>query len=134
MKYYLDTNIIIYAINDKYPNIKKHIMKLPSYSIVIPTMVLSEIEYGARKSYDYEKTIFIYRKFMDTFNYCSFDEKASLLYGEIKSNLEKNGNIIGPNDLIIASTVLSDNGILITHNTNEFSRIENLKIEDWTEV
>lgn len=132
MKYYLDTNIIIYAINDTFPNIKKHIMNTSSYSIMIPTMVLSEIEYGAKKSHDYNKTISIYRKFLEVFSYKAFDEKAALIYGEIKSELEKKGELIGPNDLIIASTVLSDDGILVTHNTKEFGRVKDLKIEDWT--
>lgn len=40
---------------------------------------------------------------------------------------------VGPNDLLIAATVLANNGTLITHNTKEFSRIEDLRVEDWTE-
>lgn len=49
------------------------------------------------------------------------------------NTLKKKGIIIGPNDLIIASTVLSTNGILITKNIKEFMRIKELKIENWTE-
>jgi tRNA(fMet)-specific endonuclease VapC len=45
--------------------------------------------------------------------------------------LESKGSIIGPNDIIIASTVLANNGILVTHNVKEFKRIKNLKIENW---
>ena len=53
MKYYLDTNIIIYAMKNEYPNIKNHFLRVPSSSIVIPNIVLAEIEYGARKSKNY---------------------------------------------------------------------------------
>jgi tRNA(fMet)-specific endonuclease VapC len=35
--------------------------------------------------------------------------------------------------MLIAAIVLAHNGILVTHNTEEFSRIEGLKLEDWTE-
>lgn len=46
--------------------------------------------------------------------------------------MELKGTIIGPNDYIIAATVLAKNGILVTHNTKEFGKVKNLKIEDWT--
>ena len=133
MKYYLDTNTIIYAIKGTYPSIKEHFKTVPFESIVIPNIVVAEIEYGAQKSINYEKTIEVYNNFINNFERAIFDEFATNIYGEIRADLEKKGNIIGPNDLIIASIVLANNGILITHNVKEFSRIKNLKIEDWTE-
>ena len=133
MKYYLDTNIIIYALKNSYPTIKTHFENTPSTSIVIPSIVLAEIEYGARKSYDYEKTIRLYRSFTDVFEEADFSSKASEYYGKIRADLEKKGQVIGANDMLIASIVLSEDGILVTHNTREFRRIEGLRIEDWTE-
>lgn len=132
MKYYLDTNIIIYAMKNEYPNIKNHFLKVPSSSIVIPNIVLAEIEYGARKSKNYKKTIDVYNQFTNTFEMAEFSIKAVKEYGNIRKDLEKQGKIIGPNDLIIAAIVKSEDGILVTHNTNEFSRVKGLKIEDWT--
>ena len=35
-------------------------------------------------------------------------------------------------NVIIAATALANDGILVTHNTDEFSRIKELVIEDWT--
>ena len=132
MKYFLDTNTIIYAIKGTYPSMMNHFKNVPMESIVIPNIVVAEIEFGAQKSSNYQKTIEKYSEFIDHFDKISFSENASKIYGKIRSDLEKSGTPIGPNDLIIASIVLSENGILVTHNTNEFSRIENLKIEDWT--
>ena len=132
MKYYLDTNIIIYAMKNEYPNIKNHFLRVPSSSIVIPNIVLAEIEYGARKSKNYKKTIDVYNQFTNTFEMAEFSIKAVKEYGNIRKDLEKQGKIIGPNDLIIAAIVKSEDGILVTHNTNEFSRVKGLKIEDWT--
>ena len=63
MQYYLDTNIIIYAIKGSYPNLMEHFKNVPKESIVIPEIVFAEIEYGARKSGNYEKTIEKYNKF-----------------------------------------------------------------------
>ncbi len=131
MKYYLDTNIIIYALKGQYPKIIEHFKQVPSQSIVIPTVVIAEIEYGAQKSKDYNKTISKYNQFTDVFNKAPFSEKAAKIYGEIRSNLEKSGNLIGPNDLMIAAIVLSENGILVTNNTKEFERIPNLRLSNW---
>ena len=133
MRYFLDTNIIVYFLKKTYPRIREHMMNVPLQSIVIPSVVRAEIEYGARKSADYVKTISLYRKFMDVFNSEGFDESCTEIYGKIRADLEKRGTVIGPNDLMIAATVISKDGILVTHNTKEFSRVEGLRIEDWTE-
>ena len=50
----------------------------------------------------------------------------------LRTDLEKKGNIIGPNDLIIAATTLAHGATLITHNIGEFERIDDLLVEDWT--
>lgn len=132
MKYYLDTNTIIYSIKGTYPSLVEHFKNVPKESIVIPEIVLAEIEYGARKSNNYNKTIKKYNEFTDYFDIAYFDKNASISYGIIRSELEKIGKQIGPNDLIIASIAQANEGILVTHNTKEFERIKELKIEDWT--
>lgn len=132
MKYFLDTNTIIYAIKGTYIAMKEHFKNVPMESIVIPNIVIAEIEFGAYKSSNYKKTIEQYNQFINNFNKIGFNENAARIYGRIRSDLEKSGTPIGPNDLVIASIVLAENGVLITHNIKEFSRIENLKIEDWT--
>lgn len=132
MKYVLDTNIIIYALNGKYPAILPHFQQTPVMAIVIPSIVLAEIEYGARKSRDYEKTIAMYRKFVHPFEHMTFTDRAAECYGRIRAGLEAKGQIIGANDLLIAATAMAENSILVTHNTREFSRVPGLVIEDWT--
>ena len=134
LKYILDTNIIIYALKNSYSSIAEHFLRIPAQSIMIPTTVVAAIEYGARKSVDYEKTIAKYRKFMSAFEKADFSEKASYHCGEIRAFLEKRGCIIGTMDLMIAATALAENAILVTHNTKEFKRIPGLVVEDWTIV
>ena len=132
MKYYLDTNIIIYALKGQYPALPEHFKEIPSQSIVIPSIVLAEIEYGARKSNNYEITMSRYKQFMDVFIKVPFSEKAAIFYGQIRSDLERRGELIGPNDLMIASIVLAEDGILVTNNVKEFERVPKLRIENWT--
>ena len=132
MKYYLDTNIIIYALKGSFPSIADHFRNTPAQSIVIPSVVMAEIEYGAQKSVNYDITIQKYRRFTDVFEKVPFSGHAVSAYGEIRSFLERSGTPIGPNNLMIAATVYSENGILVTHNTREFSRVPGLHIVDWT--
>ncbi|MBQ0078804.1 MAG: type II toxin-antitoxin system VapC family toxin [Eubacterium sp.] len=133
MKYYLDTNIIIYLVKGKHPAIQEHLRHIPLHSIGVPSMVLAEIEYGVQKSNNYIKTKTKYSAYTNLFSSASFSKKAAMYYGQIRGYLEKKGTPIGHNDMIIAATVLAEDGVLVTHNVKEFSRIPILRVVDWTE-
>jgi tRNA(fMet)-specific endonuclease VapC len=96
------------------------------------SVVWAELYFGAAKSREKHKTLEKVNDFAATFQNLDFDKDAAQHYGEIRANLEKNGNIIGPNDLMIASIARSKNLVLITNNVDEFKRVKGLKIEDWT--
>jgi hypothetical protein len=65
--------------------------------------------------------------FAGTFQNLDFDKDAAQHYGEIRADLEKNGNIIGPNDLMISAIARSKDLVLITNNIGKFKRVKNLK-------
>lgn len=133
MNYFIDTNIIIYALKNSYPNIIKKFEATPSYKILIPSIVKAELDYSASKSKNPRRTRELFNKFLSIYSIVPFTEKETKIYGDIRYQLEKAGKIIGANNLLISAIVMSNNGVLVTHNTNEFSRINGLKIEDWTE-
>jgi tRNA(fMet)-specific endonuclease VapC len=54
-------------------------------------------------------------------------------YARIRVELERAGTIIGANDLLIAAHALAIDGILVTNNVREFSRVKGLKYENWLE-
>lgn len=56
---------------------------------------------------------------------------TELRYGDLRVQLERNGNLIGPNDLLIATQALSLDCILVTDHEREFSRVEGLTRENW---
>ncbi len=105
--------------------------KINPDEIFICSIVKAELFYGAHKSNNPEKTLTIQKEFCDRFKSLYFDDKAANFYGEIRSDLEKIGRIIWPNDLIAASIAIANNLTLVTHNTKEFSRVKGLKFEDW---
>jgi len=133
MKYFLDTNICIYALKNKFPRIKEMLKTFSPSDIAIPSMVKAELYYGALKSEKKSKVISALEKFLSPFEIIPFGDKEIMTYARIRSNLEKSGNIIGPNDLIIAAITLSHGATLVTHNRNEFQRVEDLVVEDWSE-
>ncbi|HEU0196185.1 MAG TPA: type II toxin-antitoxin system VapC family toxin [Nevskiaceae bacterium] len=53
-------------------------------------------------------------------------------YGDIREHLARSGTIIGANDLWIAAHARAAKLTLVTHNVQEFKRVEGLGIEDWT--
>ena len=132
MKFFLDTNICIYALNGQYPGVQNHLLSKKPSDIAIPAMVQAELYFGALKSSSKNKVLETLKRFLAPFEKIAFDPACSIIYAEIRADLEKKGTVIGPNDLIIAATTLAHNAILVTANTREFSRIKKLALEDWT--
>ena len=133
MKYYLDTNTIIYFLKGTYPALADHFRNVPRQSVVIPSVVTAELEYGAQKSIRPAETAKKLHSFLSAFETVPFSGEAAVQYGKIRHELEKAGTPIGPNDLLIASIVKAEEGVLVTHNIKEFSRIPGLMLEDWTQ-
>lgn len=74
-----------------------------------------------------------YDYFLSSFgNILDFTTDDSVAYGIIRAYLEKIGKVIDPYDMQIAAQGLSRNLTVITNNYDEFSRIPELKVEDWT--
>jgi tRNA(fMet)-specific endonuclease VapC len=53
------------------------------------------------------------------------------LYAVLRTDLERKGQLIGPNDMLIAAHALALDAILVTDNVREFKRVKGLKIENW---
>lgn len=114
-----------------YEKIRDNMESKNPKTIKIPSIVKAELLYGAEKSNERKQNIKNIEYFLEPFEIISFDDNSSIQYSLIRSNLEKKGNTIGPNDYIIASIVLAHKGTLVTNNVKEFKRIKNLKIQNW---
>lgn len=129
--YLLDTNICIYVINKYSANAVKKINKLNAYDIKISSVTVAELEYGASKSSRREINRIALYKFLSAFEIIPFESRDAELYGIIRAELERNGNVIGPYDLQLAAQALARGLVFITNNTAEFARIKKLKLENW---
>jgi len=132
MIYFLDTNICVYYLNNSHPQLSKQLKSTPIKNIKIPSMVAAELLYGAEKSGKREYNLNLFKTFLSIYEIIDFDEKSAEYYAEIRARLERKGQIIGNNDIIIAAVTLANDGVLVTHNTGEFLRIEELKTDDWS--
>lgn len=131
MKYFIDTNICIYFLKGLYPELLKKIISSNPEDVKIASVVKAELLYGAEKSQKRDENLEKINKFLLPFEIIAFNSGAAEKYSLIRWNLEKNGTIIGPNDLILASTVIFNNGIIVTNDEREFARIPDLKTENW---
>ena len=131
MKYLLDTNICIYAINGRHPQLTKKLLSISPEEIAVSSVTVGELEYGAAKSNWGERTRETIRSFLANFPVVSFEEEDALLFGKNRAILEKAGMTIGILDLMIGSQGVRNDLIVVTHNTREFERIPGIRIEDW---
>ena len=132
MNYMLDTNICIYAVKKKFLRLSENMTAHAEDGLCISSIVKAEIEYGICKSATPAKNRIAFDTLLQDVVVLPFDESAAKEYGEIRAQLEKLGKPIGGNDLFIAAHCRALNYVLVTHNLKEFSRVKNLKIEDWT--
>lgn len=131
MAYLIDTNIIIYSLkNDRAVNNRfRETANIPKSISVI---TYGELVYGAKKSQHVERSLATTYRIAELFPIIDVNRSIMDLFGEIKNNLERQGNTIDDMDVLIAATALSHNLILVTNNTNHFSRVDDLRIENWT--
>lgn len=129
--YFLDTNTCIYFLNGRYEQIKLKILSIPPNEISIPSPVKAELILGALKSKNSESNLDKVERFLAPFEIISFTDLVSYVYADIRYKTEIKGDIVGPNDLFIASIVKFHEGILVTDHVKEFRRIAGLKIENW---
>ena len=131
MKYMLDTNICIYIIKRKPHTVIERFLRTDISQIGISSITLSELLYGVSKSSKPEQNQIALMQFMAPLEILPYGDDAAQYYGNLRVHLEKQGTPIGSLDMLIAAHALSTACTLITNNKSEFSRVTNLKIENW---
>ena len=131
IKYMLDTNTVAYAINKRPPSVLEKLLQHSPDEICISSITMAELEYGIHNSSKPEQNRIALMMFLSDISVLPFDSDCTFEYGKLRHELKIQGNIIGANDMLIAAHAKSLGLILVTHNTKEFSRITDLKLEDW---
>lgn len=132
MKYMLDTNICIYTIKHKPPEVIKNFLRHNPDEMCISSITYAELMHGVEKSQSVERNRMAITLFLSAITILPFNQYAAEEYGKVRAELERKGTPIGPMDMLIAGHARAEELVLVTNNTREFFRVENLEVEDWT--
>ncbi len=133
MKFLLDTNIYIYMIKQKPPEVLQRFNIYQVGDIGVSSITVAELEFGVQKSQFPTKNKQALTQFLLPLTIVDFDRGAAIVYGDIRARLEKQGKPIGSLDTLIAAHALSLQVTLVTNNVKEFSRVQNLKLDNWVD-
>ena len=133
MTYLLDTNVCVDYLNGRYPSVTERLQRTRPAEVCTSAIVAAELRYGAEKSTHRRQNQARLDHFLAEVAVADFDIEAGVLYGRLRSALERDGTLIGPNDMLIAAHALSLRTTLVTDNVKEFSRVRGLRLENWRE-
>lgn len=131
MNYLIDTDILVYSLKGRetvLANFKAH----RNFPKAMSVITYGELIHGARKSTYVEKNLANVRRLIEIFPIINITPAIMETFGDLKTKLEKAGTIIDDMDLLIGSTALAHNLVLVTNNTKHFEKIEGLEIENWS--
>ena len=130
MSFLIDTNILIYKLKNM-GNVNANFLKHQNEPMFISVISYGELLFGAKKSKSVEKNLATVQIIKFAFPILDITPEIMEVFGETKAYLQKIGRITDDMDLLIASTAIANNLILITHNTKHFDHIPQLQFTDW---
>ena len=133
-KYMMDTDTCIYLRKRRPPEVEEKFRQLQRGEVVMSMITYGELYNGATKSREAKAALQNLDRLSESLPAQSMSLGVATHYGKIRSTLEKQGNIIGGNDLWIAAHAVSLGLIVITNNTAEFSRVPGLQVENWLDA
>lgn len=131
MRYLLDTNICIYALKNRPPEVLTRLRSIRRTDIALSVITVLELRQGAEKSQQSAATHATLDHFLSPLRILPFDESAALSAARIRAHLERQGRPIGDLDSLIAAHALSQDLVLVTNNLREFERVPDLQCENW---
>ena len=132
MRYLLDTNICIYCITGRYPQLfDRVLLRHQNTGIAISAISKAEMYAGSYR----RRSPVVYRQEQDEFfsNFPSlpFNDAAADVYGRIHAFLRDRGQLMGVADMQIAAIAMVNGLTIVTHDMRGFARLPDLPIEDW---
>ncbi len=125
----LDTNIVIALLNGNNAISERIQRKIDR--IVMSTLVVAELDYGAKASRNAKKNLEKLYRLLDIVRVIYFDIECAKIFGTIKSKLRSIGKPTGEVDALLAATAIANKTVLVTANKKHFENIEGLKLEVW---
>jgi tRNA(fMet)-specific endonuclease VapC len=132
MPYLLDTNVVSDLVRNPRGRIAERLREVGEDDVFTSVIVVAELRDGAAKKGSPRLSAQL-ELVLGALKILPFEAPADRVYGEIRSDLERRGQMIGGNDLLIAAHAITAGATLVTDNEREFSRIRDLRSENWLE-
>ena len=130
MRFLLDTNIVSDLVRHPRGKIADRISEVGEADVCTSIVVAAELRYGAAKRNSSRLTAQL-EAVLGALEIIALEAPADAMYGLIRADLERSGQPIGANDLLIAAHALALDLTVVTDNEREFSRVEDLRVENW---
>ena len=130
IKYMLDTNIVIYTIKNR-PTQVRDAFKKHDNQMCISSVTFGELVYGAERSSQPERNLTDIEGLIARLEIMPFDHHAAEHFGQLRVELYRIGQPIGPYDMMIAGHARANGLILVSNNLKEFERVPGLRMENW---
>src|SRR5438270_6975300 len=127
----LDSDVCIGWLKGKDDRLRERLGSTPTESLALCSVVKGELLFGARSSGRVAANLRKLATFFEPLASLSFDDAAAEEYGSLRAHLEREGQLIGSNDMMIAAIALASQVKLVTRNLKEFQRVPKLELETW---
>ncbi len=131
--YLMDTNVLSELIK-KRPNpiFLTNLGNTPADALFSTSICIMELRYGALKRGNPQALwAKIEQHILSKIRILPFSYKEAIKAGELLYHLYSIGQTIGIEDIMIASIAICNGLTVVTANTKHFSRVPDLKIENW---
>jgi tRNA(fMet)-specific endonuclease VapC len=130
MRFLLDTNIVSDLVRHPRGKVSDRISEVGEEDVCTSIIVAAELRYGATKKNSSQLTAQL-EAVLGAIEVVALEAPVDAVYGVIRAGLERTGQPIGANDLLIAAHALALGLTVVTDNKHEFSRIDDLRVENW---
>jgi tRNA(fMet)-specific endonuclease VapC len=126
----LDTNILSDLVRNPRGRVAEEITKVGESAVATSIIVAAELRFGAVKSGS-KRLATQLDAILERLIIFPFDAPADEQYGQLRHDLQKKGQVIGANDMLIAAHTLALGRTLVTDNLGEFKRVRGLSTKNW---
>lgn len=130
-RYLLDTDTAIEVFRGRNSRAVAALAANPRQDVALSVITVAEMVFGAHRSTDPVRSLELLTRFCSAFEILPLTRAGAEIAGGARAYLETAGQRIGPHDVLIAAIALAEARVLVTHNTREFLRVPDLKLEDW---
>ena len=130
MRYLLDTNVVSDLVRNPQGPVTQRIREVSENAVCTSIIVAAELRFGAAKRRSPRLTAQL-DAVLGALEILPYEAPADAVYGDLRARLERSGQPIGGNDLLIAAQAVALGHAIVTDNVREFGRIDGLRCENW---